>query len=349
MGIKRQLVGGMLSASAALGLDHLAGDTTRGQGVIFMLHRVHPTPPTEYDFSPNAGLWISTEQLDSAIKTVKRLGFDIISMDEVPGRMANGTRKPRFAAFTLDDGYKDNQIHAYPVFKRHDCPFTIYIPSDWPSGDGIIWWRIFERIIAENTEVVGGAEGLQSIIPTSTAEEKAAAYSCLETWFKNLPLTQQRREVCKFAQRNKLDPGELCRDEIMSWSEIGELASDPRVTIGAHSASHKVLSQATPEDLKFELREGRRVIEENLGRPCHHLAYPFGDRGAANTREFLAAEDAGYETAVTTRNDPVEFDYSGPMTALPRLGLFPEFPSARQLECLVSGLPSRVRNAFRRV
>ena len=42
-------------------------------------------------------------------------------------------RRP-FACFTFDDGYRDNREHAYPVFKRLNLPFAIYIPTAYAEG-----------------------------------------------------------------------------------------------------------------------------------------------------------------------------------------------------------------------
>ncbi|MEK7247760.1 MAG: glycoside hydrolase family 38 C-terminal domain-containing protein, partial [Chloroflexota bacterium] len=35
----------------------------------------------------------------------------------------------RFAVFTFDDAYRDNLKYALPVLRRHQCPFTLYVPT----------------------------------------------------------------------------------------------------------------------------------------------------------------------------------------------------------------------------
>ena len=120
------------------GAHRLIAPFTEGMGLIFMLHQVSPIRPGE--FAPNRGLMVTPDFLNAVLCEVKAAGLDILSLDEAHARIADNTSSNRFACFTLDDGYRDNLEHAYPVFKRHEAPFTIYVPSDFPEGKGELWW-----------------------------------------------------------------------------------------------------------------------------------------------------------------------------------------------------------------
>jgi peptidoglycan/xylan/chitin deacetylase (PgdA/CDA1 family) len=37
--------------------------------------------------------------------------------------------------FTLDDGYADNFINAYPIFKKYNIPFCIYVCKKYVTGE----------------------------------------------------------------------------------------------------------------------------------------------------------------------------------------------------------------------
>ena len=65
----------------------------------------------------------------------------------------------------------------------------------------------------------------------------------------------------------------------------------------AHSVSHPRLAQSSDEQARDELVRGRALLEEGLGHPVRHLAYPFGSN-SPRTREI--AREAGYLTACTT-------------------------------------------------
>ena len=139
-----------LNFRTALGILHasripaLIAPLTRGQGVIFTLHSVTPDPVRA--FEPNRILKITPDFLATAIVTARRRGYDIVSLDEAVARVQSGHPRP-FACFTLDDGYRDNRDHAYPVFKKHNVPFTIYVPADYPDGKGDLWWYVLENAI----------------------------------------------------------------------------------------------------------------------------------------------------------------------------------------------------------
>lgn len=101
--------------------------------------------------------------------------------------------------------------------------------------------------------------------------------------------------------RQSLDVPELAsdRDEYPSefrtlgWDELRELAAK-RIEIGSHCVTHAHLTQLDDKRLREQLELSRSRIEDELGRPCSVLAYPFGESDA-RVRE--ATRKAGYEAA----------------------------------------------------
>jgi hypothetical protein len=57
-------------------------------------------------------------------------------------------------------------------------------------------------------------------------------------------------------------------------------------------------------------------IERELGRPCRHLSYPYGDESSAGAREFELARELGARTGVTTRKGLIQRRHVAAMTAL---------------------------------
>jgi peptidoglycan/xylan/chitin deacetylase (PgdA/CDA1 family) len=91
------------------------------------------------------------------------------------------------------------------------------------------------------------------------------------------------------------DPGlEL---PLMSWDTARAVAAEG-FQCGAHTATHPRLAGLPPARCRAELVDARRRLEDELGSPVVHLAYPFGSYDGAV--RALAA-DAGYETACSTR------------------------------------------------
>ena len=65
----------------------------------------------------------------------------------------------------------------------------------------------------------------------------------------------------------------------------------------AHSVTHPRLARVDDDQARVELVRGRELLEQGLGHPVRHLAYPYGSN-SPRTREL--AGDAGYLTACTT-------------------------------------------------
>ncbi|MEU0055236.1 polysaccharide deacetylase family protein [Streptomyces sp. NPDC006334] len=69
--------------------------------------------------------------------------------------------------------------------------------------------------------------------------------------------------------------------------------------IGSHTVTHAPLDTLGPRALARELRASRAVLEDALGHPVRHLAYPHG-YNSGRVRRTAAA--AGYETATAVRH-----------------------------------------------
>lgn len=326
--------------------DRLASPFTAGAGVIFMLHQVVPGEPR--GFEPNGILKVAPDFLDSVIRHVRSSGFDIISLDDVKERLLrNRTAQKPFAVFTLDDGYKDNRDFAYPVFKRHNAPFTIYIPAAYADGHGELWWLALEEALRRLSRVEIERDGRTQSFSLATDAEKNAAFHEIYWWLRGMDEVEARTVVRDLAGKAGFDLGALCRDLIMSWDEIRALGQDPLVTFGAHTVHHFALAKLQSEKCRREIAESVTRLADELGRPVRHFSYPYGDEGSAGEREFDIARELGIETAVTTRKGLIRTSHGDAMTALPRLSLNGEYQDVRYVQVLLSGLPFALRDGVK--
>lgn len=86
-------------------------------------------------------------------------------------------------------------------------------------------------------------------------------------------------------------------EPIMSWDDLKRLR-DEGMTIGSHSATHVVLDGLPENQLKEEVGGSRRLLQERLGVPIRHFAYPQGRFSAAAES---AVKSAGYDAGWATR------------------------------------------------
>ena len=79
----------------------------------------------------------------------------------------------------------------------------------------------------------------------------------------------------------------------MTWDELRAVVADG-VEVGSHTITHPRLPSLSDVELERELNASRRRFEDELGRPCRFLAYPYGEE---NRRVHDAARAAGYQAA----------------------------------------------------
>ncbi len=335
-----------LTALRYVGADSLGPHLTNRIGAIFMLHHVGPN--TGRAFDPNRILRVTPEFLEEVICDIKEAGFDIISIDDVPQRISEGNSDRPFACFTFDDGYKDNFENALPVFQRHNAPFTLYVPTDFIDGKGDLWWLILERAIAGLDEVHVEMDGMKRHFKAETAKEKNATFNEIYWWLRRIDEDEARAAVSHLAEVAGIDTSNLCRTLLMSWEELKEFANEPLVTIAAHTKGHYALAKLDAERAFAEMKDGITRLEQELGKPCRHFSYPYGDAKSAGPREFEFAKKLGMKTAVTTQKGLIRARHAEALTALPRLSLNGEFQDKRFVRTLLSGAPFALLNAAKR-
>jgi peptidoglycan/xylan/chitin deacetylase (PgdA/CDA1 family) len=276
--------------------------------------------------------------------------IDIITIDEMHQRLMQRDFTRRFACFTFDDGYRDNRDFALPVMREFDAPFTAYVASDFAEGTGKLWWVALEMAIANAESIEAEIGGVAVRLDASTIDAKQAAFDRLHDWMRALPGEHDiRREISALCSRHGVDENAICRDLCLSWEELKPFADDPLITIGAHTITHCNLAKQTEAVATQEMAISRARIEAALQRPVLHLAYPYGDRIAAGTREFALAQAAGFKTAVTTRPGMIFPGSAEHLTALPRVSLNGNYQDQRILPVLTSGAATAMWNGFRRI
>ncbi len=318
---------------------------TRGQGVIFTLHRVLPGAPGP--FSPNRILQVTPDFLDAALSRIAASGVDLVSLDEAVRRMRGGSTR-RFACMTLDDGYIDNAIHAAPVFEAHGCPYTVYVPSDFAQGTGELWWVALERLIAHRTRIAITIAGETLDLACESVAEKWIAWRTIYWRLRAADEDEARRAVRLACKDARCDIQQPCAELIMDWDQLADFARSPLVTIGAHTISHRAVARMGAERALNEMVTGADRLEERLGRRPRHFSFPYGDPGSAGPRDFALAREAGFATAVTTRPDRITREHAGALHGLPRVSLNGDYQDLRYLDLFLSGAPFAVFNTLKR-
>ena len=100
-------------------------------GEVWQLHRVTDKQSVQERMRPYE---ITPKRLETLIEEYHDKGYEFVSIVKVTERM-KGKKGKKFVAITLDDGYADNYEIAYPIFKKHNIPFCIYVCRGMVTGE----------------------------------------------------------------------------------------------------------------------------------------------------------------------------------------------------------------------
>jgi len=307
----------------------------RNFGWIFILHSVLPEQERSL-FPQNRSLEITPEDLRTILQWVEEKGLDAVGLDDLPLRLAQpGKRK--LVCFTFDDGCRDNLVHALPIFREFRMPLAVNITNGFVGGTVPMWWYFLEDALTANWRLAFRWQGKSYEMLTDTPEARDAACDELAGLLRSLGSNRDDLVQC-LADAAEVDPLAITRRKAMTWDEVRQMATDPLVTIGAHTQAHHSLNQLSDAELLVEVRDARLELEAQIGRPVRHFAYPFGGTNAVNEREFALVRELGFSTMVTTRAGCLSRQHVSVMDRLPRVGISGNASVPHSLQLIESGL-----------
>jgi peptidoglycan/xylan/chitin deacetylase (PgdA/CDA1 family) len=319
-----------------------------GAGVILMFHRVLPKEPRPR-IPGHAALEVSPEALEQTIHYFAQRNYRVYSPDDLYQFLVGVKKADKpFVLFTFDDGYVDNLTYAYPIFKKHNIPFTINVSTCFPERTAVIWWYLLEDLILNRERLTFEHEGKTYDFDCGTQEDKSHAYAITRKLFKFANVQQREQLTKSVLLSNHMDLIRKVDEVALTWNQLKQLAADPLVTLSAHTANHYVLSNLEDKEVRFEISESKRILEEKLDKQIDHFAYPFGNRREAETREFSIAADCGFKAAMTTRAGNIFPSHRSHLFTLPRHDLA-HLSLPADLDLVASGTLSMRVNRFKRM
>jgi peptidoglycan/xylan/chitin deacetylase (PgdA/CDA1 family) len=261
---------------------------------------------------------------------------------------------PRSVLLTCDDGLRNSLSDMLPILREFGFECLFFVTGASLSQTATMLWyeelylmllAVPERITLEVLEI-----GLRA--DANRQEKRSLWWGLVKTLSQYDPY---RRRTLLGRIRMQLglsgnwdahyreDPVLSRRFSVLSQSEMHQLAGSG-MGIGAHTVSHPMLSQLSPEMARREISESKRSLEQALGQKVWALAYPFGDSSSVTSREVHMAERAGFKAAFL--NVGGGFGTKAPKFALPRVHITAEM-SLVELEAHISGVHRSLRDLFR--
>lgn len=233
-------------------------------GEIWCLHRVVPNRSWA---SSNRELEITPDHLEHLILSYMDAGYRFVSIDSIVERI-NKMRWPwqkKMVNISFDDGFRDIYEYAYPIFKKYNIPFTIYLTTALPEGKAELWWIKLERLINQYTTLIVQGEEYRC----KTMEEKNQVFNDLMQRIYHCSDTPSK-VFGKWFANYQIDMDNLT----LTWDELAEMLSSGLLTPGSHTQSHPMLTKIPTDEVRTELKESKTIIEQHLSIPINHFSYP---------------------------------------------------------------------------
>jgi peptidoglycan/xylan/chitin deacetylase (PgdA/CDA1 family) len=226
--------------------------------------------------------------------------YDVVTIDEAAEVLRGGSAKRAVAVITFDDGYRDVYEQAFPVLLKFGLPATVFVVTGCVDAglsldhDRLYWFARESLARGLSLHVPLIKAGLSPDKVDLCCAQVDPLRLCDQLVY--LPLKLRERALSQLEEFLGGAKEEPSGYSALDWEMIREMAG-AGVTFGAHTDNHVVLTLEDEETIEREIQRSKQILEERLGRPVLHFAYPTGRYNPA-ARKALAR--AGFEVAVTT-------------------------------------------------
>jgi peptidoglycan/xylan/chitin deacetylase (PgdA/CDA1 family) len=221
-----------------------------------------------------------------------RRKYTILPLEEAVERLHDRTLPPYTMAITFDDGYRNNYTYAFPVLRAHSVPATIYLTTDFIEKQKPLW--------VDRLEYTVGMADAGKDVPR---EEKIKADTTLRQKLKTCLPAKREERLSELEKSAGLSLLAFDKDTSvyapLSWEEC-RMMRTWRITFGAHTQSHSILSTLPIFEGREEIRESRKIISDMLGSTSTIFAYPNGQPGDFSKETKTVLRELGFHGALTT-------------------------------------------------
>lgn len=245
----------------------------------------------------------STEMFERHLDLVGQ-HFRFATLDEIGQRLLSGEpfTEPT-AAVTFDDGYRDNYEHAFPILMRKGIPAAVFVVTDLV---GQPFWQIHDKLFHlirkafaawdDPRRELSALLKMLDLPASHLLRARSATSSPMTTVSALLPelsVSNVRRVMA--ALEATTGNGFHGLGLSLTWPMIQEMHR-AGIIIGSHTRRHVSLPAESRETMVAELEGSKRIIEEQLGTPVVHFAYPGGQ---FTPRDVEALKRTGYRFGYT--------------------------------------------------
>ena len=245
--------------------------------------------------------------------------YIVVSLDAARDLMKDGDQsRTKYAVVTFDDGYEGNRRVVLPVMEALDLPFTVFCATGAIEQGEPYWWdRVIHSALSCGKRVIltDMLLGTYDFDTRLLGEPRWNEIQRLLTDLKSVE-RQRREQIVRAIARQSAESQQTGPLRPMTPKQVRELSDAGLATIGAHSQTHDILTQLTPEEAGDSILRSKEKLEAWTGKRIDYFSYPNGDHSPALMR---AVACAGFTAAVSTEERA--WRQSDDFFAIPRIGV----------------------------
>jgi peptidoglycan/xylan/chitin deacetylase (PgdA/CDA1 family) len=277
----------LLKAAFALGLDRPLRWLRRRQAVVLMYHGFTDQPSDGVvNYQGNRLQQATFRRQLSFLKD----NCALVTLRQVAASLSGGPALPDYAvALTIDDGYESVYTLGFPALREARAPATLFVATQFVDERVPLWPDRLEHAFA-------GAPGDPAV--------RRERLRSLQRRAKDL-LPAEREALIgpvetELGRRLTLDSSAPENYRPLTWAQAREMADSGLMEIGSHTHTHTIATLLGEEAAAAELALSKRIIEQNLAKPCDLFCYPNGDYDDFSPATARLLKAAGYRCGLTT-------------------------------------------------
>jgi len=224
---------------------------------------------------------------------------ELVSLPEAVQWLRSPT-SDRLAAVTFDDGYRDNLTNLLPVLQATSTPATIFVSTEPIVDGGHLWFDQVRAALWDDATELHLPWLSESVHAGPSKADRVVAHL-----YRCDPARRRRCLAEALAQLPSIEATPESHCEVLTPSQIQELAAEPLVTIGAHTHSHTRLGTCSEPVAEGEIRTNIAELRRLTGAEAVLFAYPRGRDGDCGDRDQQLLERMGIEAAFTTQHGAI--------------------------------------------
>lgn len=283
---KKKILASFLNATGiAPALRHVKSWTGL---LVLNYHRIGDGRRSMFD----RGLWSASEaEFDSQVGFLKK-HFDVISADEISDALQ--ARRGQSVLLTFDDGYRDNYELAVPILRRHRVSALFFLTTGFLDDGRLAWWDDIAWMVRNSRlKSLPPSRWISQSLDLSETHRESSIKKLL-TAYKFLPgsSTADFMDYLSATLGSERCPLPVVPEIWLTWDRVREMRA-VGMSIGAHSATHPVLSRLSPDQQLWEIRHSLTRVREELGEATRWFSYPVGKPNCFDAHTKRHVSDSG--------------------------------------------------------